>query len=429
MSVRRVKKRSELSPDLPVWPEQVVGSKYVRFLERHLHQLRDEVPHGNQRLFLDDVLVAYLLAFFNPTIRSLRTLEDFSQTVQVQKHVSIPKLCRSTLSDFNQLADPSRLEPLLSALRRQLNRRHAQRGTTDELATLLRSTVAVDGTFLPAAADVAWALRCSNQRQFTCHRARVDVHLGVENWWPEVIAVPPAGQSESDSAITHVQPGRVYLYDRGFNSFALINAHYGQNQDELETLAHFVARYRPAGGNAPELLEAKAQSLTVADRAAGVISDRLGRFRSSKHTRHTILDVPLREVLIEYVDQGQIKILRLITNLREVPAAVIAHLYRYRWQIELFFRWLKCFGNFDHLISHCRNGVLTHFYVTVIAVLLMYLHTGYRPSKYLFVLMSQVAAGGATIDEVLPILRERGRQNELARQSAARRYAKKKQQG
>ena len=428
MSVRRVKKRSELSSDLPVWPEQVVGSKYVRLLERHLHQLRDEVPHGNRRLFLDDVLVAYLLAFFNPTIRSLRTLEDFSQTVQVQKHVSIPKLCRSTLSDFNQLVDPSRLEPLLSVLRRQLNRRQAQHGTTDELATLLRSTVAVDGTFLPAAADVAWALRCNNQRQFTCHRARVDVHLGVENWWPEVIAVASANQSESNSAIAHVQPGRVYLYDRGFNSFALIDAHYRQNRDESEAVAHFVVRYRPAGGNAPELMEANAQSLTAADRAAGVVSDRLGRFRSSKHARHTILDVPLREVLVEYVDQGQTKILRLITNLLEVPAAVIAHLYRYRWQIELFFRWLKCFGNFDHLMSHCRNGVLTHFYVTVVAVLLMYLHTGYRPSKYLFVLMSQVAAGGATVDEVLPILRERERQNEIARQSAACRYAKKKQQ-
>jgi hypothetical protein len=175
MSVRRVKKRSELSPDLPVWPEQVVGGKYVRLLERHLHQLRDEVPHGNQRLFLDDVLVAYLLAFFNPTIRSLRTLEDFSQTVQVQRHVSIPKLCRSTLSDFNQLADPSRLEPLLSALRRQLNRRHAQRGTTDELATLLRSTVAVDGTFLPAAAEVAWAMANTNDSPGIRYRARLDM--------------------------------------------------------------------------------------------------------------------------------------------------------------------------------------------------------------------------------------------------------------
>ena len=108
-------------------------------------------------------------------------------------------------------------------------------------------------------------------------------------------------------------------------------------------------------------------------------------------------------------------------SVRKASAAVIAQLYRYRWQVELFFRWLKCFGNFTHLISHCREGVLMHFYVTIIAALLMYLHTSFRPSKYLFVLLSQVASGTATLDEVLPILRERERQCELARQSAARR--------
>jgi len=47
----------------------------------------------------------------------------------------------------------------------------------------------------------------------------------------------------------------------------------------------------------------------------------------------------------------------------------------------LFFRWLKCFGNFGRLISHTRHGVLAHFYVTVLGVLLMYFHTGYRPSQ------------------------------------------------
>ena len=69
--------------------------------------------------------------------------------------------------------------------------------------------------------------------------------------------------------------------------------------------------------------------------------------------------------------------------------------------------------------------MLTHLYVTIIAVLLMHLHTGYRPSKYMFALVGQVAMGAATLDEIMPILRERERQCELARQSAARRRAKK----
>ncbi len=54
------------------------------------------------------------------------------------------------------------------------------------------------------------------------------------------------------------------------------------------------------------------------------------------------------------------------------------------------------------------------------------LHTGYRPSKYMFAMLSQVAAGGATLEEIIPILRERERRSELDRQSAARRREKKK---
>src|SRR5690606_24515634 len=100
---------------------KVVGAKYVRLLEKQLRTMRDETAHGNRRLFLDDVFVVYLLAFFNPTIRSLRTLEDLSQTRQAQRHLSVQRVCKSTLSDFNRLIDPQRLVPILQALRRQLS--------------------------------------------------------------------------------------------------------------------------------------------------------------------------------------------------------------------------------------------------------------------------------------------------------------------
>jgi hypothetical protein len=410
-----------------VWPETVVGGKYVRLLESFLQQLRGEEAHGNRRLFLDDVFVAYLLAFFNPTIRSLRMIEDFSQTVQAQKHVSVRKICRSTLSDFNQLANPERLAPILAALRAKLaaERSTARRGSDDELQGLLRQAVAVDGTFLPATADVTWALAAHNQRSIKRTRARLDVQLSIETWLPEVMVVAPAGMSESNHAALHVESGKLYLYDRGFSGFKLLGAHYRQEGTQWVPDAHFVARYRKAGGNSPELVDGRGQPLTAADRQAGIVSDRVGRFESWTG----FAEVPLREVLVEFESEGKTKTLRLISNLLDVSATTIAQLYRYRWQIELFFRWLKCYGRFDHLISHTREGVLTHFYVTVIAVLLMYLHTGHRPSKYLFALMSQVASGSTTLDNVLPILRERERQNDLARKSAARRLAKKRQAG
>lgn len=421
------RKSPESLQELPPWPETVMGGKYVRLLEKQLQELRaKESAHGNRALFLDDVFVAYLLAFFNPTIRSLRTIEDFSQTRQAQKHLSLAKVCRSTLSDFNRLADPTRLQPVLQALRQQLSRQTAG-ATSDDLSRLLQHTIAVDGTFLPAIAEVAWATRRSRSES-SAWQARVDMHVSVETWLPELIVIPEPQQSESSSAATHVQDGRIYLYDRGYSGFEVMNAHYQLRHEQWESRAHFLIRYKPAGGNAPELKEAPSLPLRSADTAAGVVSDRVGKFQSSKPSRHHVLDVTLREVLVEYRDAGELKTLRIITNLLDVSAAVIAQLYRFRWQIELFFRWLKCFGNFSHMISYTREGVLLHFYVAVIAAMLMYLHTGYRPSKYLFVLLSQVAGGGATGDEIMPILRERERQRDLERQSAAKRRAKKKSQ-
>jgi hypothetical protein len=192
-----------------------------------------------------------------------------------------------------------------------------------------------------------------------------------------------------------------------------------------------VARYRSEGSsNTPSLVDPQERPLTDTDREVGVLSDREGRIQSSSPTRHALVDTRFREVTIRKVDRdGQPQTIRLITNLLDVPADVIAHLYRHRWQIELFFRWLKCFANFDHLLSHNRQAVQAQFHVALIGILLMYLHNGYRPSKYLFALMSQVGGGGATLDEILPILQERERQSALARASARRRAEKKKQSG
>ena len=80
---------------------------------------------------------------------------------------------------------------------------------------------------------------------------------------------------------------------------------------------------------------------------------------------------------------------------------------------------------FRHLISHDSQGVLLNFYVVIIGAMLMYLHTDGRPSKYLFSLLGLVAQGGATLAEIIPILRERERQCALARVSAARRRVRK----
>lgn len=424
---RRLFPKDRPTPDeLPLWPETVQRGALVAMLRRHVEKLRAEGDaHGNRALFLDDVFLAYLLAFFNPSIRTLRTIEDFSQTKQAQKHLSIPKISRSTLSDFQKIADPERLGPILDGLRGELARKGAQGRLPDDLHTLHKTILAVDGTFLPAAAAVAWAVASRNQRDGERHRARLDWQVDIATFLPELVVVPDPGESEANSAARHIVPGSISIYDRGYLSFHLIAAFYDRDTPTAAATprAEFVIRLKEPGPNAPILEEIEVRPLDAAAKAAAVVSDRLVQLPGLKRTQK--LTVVLREVVLTAPDG---KPVRLLTNLLTVPAEVIALLYRYRWQIELFFKWLKCYANFNHLISHTREGVLLSFYVTIIGVLLMYLHTGFRPSKYAMVLLG-MAAHGATLEEIMPILRERERQCEVARQSAAKRRAKKKAEG
>jgi Transposase DDE domain len=426
---RPTRRRAAILPEtaeLPSWPEPIQRGSLVDMLHRHVERLRDEDAHGNRKLFLDDVFVAYLLCFFNPSIRTLRIIEDFSQTKQAQKHISTPKICRSTLSDFQRIADPERLQPIVESLRSELARKCAGGRIPNELNALHKKILAVDGTFFPAAADVAWAVASRNQRDGECYRARVDWQVNVATMLPEIVNVPDPGESEADSAARHVVPGTISIYDRAYMSFHLIASFYDRDprSGQLTALADFVIRLKkPGSGNAPKLEEIEARPLDAEAQTAGVVSDRLVKLPGLK--REEKLVVTLREVVLKGNDGKDV---RLLTTLLTIPAHVIAILYKYRWQVELFFKWLKCYGHFDHLMSHTREGVLLSFYVTIIGVLLLYLHTGFRPSKYAFVLLGMVAQG-ATLEEVMPILCERERQCERDRQSAARRLAKKKAAG
>jgi hypothetical protein len=394
--------------DLPVWPERVLGAKHVHSLERLVNQLREQTPHGNRQLFLDDVFVAYLLAFFNPALRTLRTIEDFSQTRQAQKHLTISKLCKSTLSDFNKLADPTRLQPILDQLRREVLK-PGQAQAAEPLRALHRQILAVDGTFLKAASTVVWAIR----RRGSKTGARLDFHVDVTTWLPELLVIPANGEGEAKTAQDAITDGAIHIYDRGIFSFELIQAH-------VPKAADFVMRVREPGPRCPKLETIETRELTQDARDAGVTSDRLVRLVGSTHRKPP--DLVLREVVITPADDPKNPVY-LLTTLLDIDASIVGLLYRHRWQIELFFRWLKSYARFNHLISHNREGVLLNFYVAVIGVTLMYLHMGHRPSKHLFLMMGMVANGSSTLEEIMPILRERERQSQMQRDRVARQRA------
>jgi IS4 transposase len=177
-------------------------------------------------------------------------------------------------------------------------------------------------------------------------------------------------------------------------------------------------RMREPGERSPRFDRHEVRPLSAKDRAAGVISDHVGRLAGSQH--RAAPGGPLREVVVASPGEPGGSI-RLLTDLLDVPAWVIGLLYRYRWQVELFFRWLKATAHFRHLLSERREAIAFEVYVAVIGTLLLALRYEARPSQYAFALLHQVAGGGATAEEVLPILAERERRCALDRESQRRR--------
>jgi hypothetical protein len=91
----------------------------------------------------------------------------------------------------------------------------------------------------------------------------------------------------------------------------------------------------------------------------------------------------------------------LVTNRLDLAAELVALAFRYRWAVELFFRWLKCVLGCRHLLSQCHNGVSIQVYVAMIASLLVSLWVGRPPTKRTYEILCFYLSGWASAAEVI----------------------------
>jgi len=397
---------------------QITGNTYLSLIEGYLQRLRSVHVHHNRVLFFDDVVTVYLVAFFNPVLRSLRCIEDASQLPGVNQFLSVDCVCKSTLSEANALFDYRHLQGLIEDLRRHLPNLRQSDGKFDYL---LKQIEVFDGSFFRVAADVAWAVQSNNQHTKGKSaggsgyiRLNCKFCLATGN----VSGVSISGDDgigEGSAAEEFVEPGHIYLFDAGVVSFSYLEKILLGGSNFLCCLASGV-----------KFTAHEQRTLSDADVRAGVLSDRIGKLSGSD--RRTPPDATVREVIFCFTGRdGVSKTLRLLTDLLTLPANVIAELYRHSWQIELFFRWLKVHASFRHLTSHSRNGITLSFYIAVIAMLLLSLITQRPLSKYGYTMLSMIAAGMGDVLDMLPILENRERQAQRQRELQAAKRAAKKQ--
>jgi Transposase DDE domain len=372
-------------PRPPLQAGQLQGFKYFALLGSLLERLRPvgtaRDRAGNRQLFYDQYAALFLLYFFSPVLSSLRGLHEATGLDKVQKLLGGRRVSLGALSEAGRVFDPEPLREIVADL--------AQRVAPAQLPQeweALRHLTAVDGSLLPALPRMAWALWLDPQ-----HRAaKMHVHFEVLRGIPVAVTVTDGNASEVVQLRRTLQAGRLYVIDRGYAEYQLF-------QDIHDAGSSFVGRLRD---NAVWTV-VEERPVSAAARAAGVRSDRVVWLGGPQSGRVFHQPVRVLEVATGKMDaHGRAEVLLLGTDRLDLDAELVALAYRFRWSVELFFRWLKCILGCRHLLGESLQGLTIQVYVALLASLLITLWTGRKATKRTFEMFCFYFQGWASAEEV-----------------------------
>ena len=287
-----------------------------------------------------------LLYFFTPTVTSLRGVQQLRTLAKVQQRWGIRRTALGSLSEAATVVEAALLQDVISELALRAWTRAPQGNPAllqGDLAWV-GDLVAIDGSLLPALPRMVWAVWQNEQYR----AAKMHVAFAALRQVPVGVRVTAGNGAERTQARQLVQPGGFYVFDRGYVDYDLFA--------DLHALpCSLVARVKEDA--AYEV--AHVAGLSPAARAAGGTADVVLRRLGTAHHRPCAAQ-PLRVVRVAtdktHPDGTPVEMV-LVTNRVDLDADLIALAYRYRWTVELFFRWLKCILGCRHLLSHSENGV------------------------------------------------------------------------
>jgi Transposase DDE domain len=366
-------------------PGDVQGLKYFQILAPFLERLRDcqtaRDRAGNRELHFDQYVALILLYYFNPVVTGLRSLQQASRLGKVQRLLGCGRASLGSLSEASHVFDPELLHSIIGELAKQVIPI-----TVGKDKEALRGLTAVDGTLLPALPKMAWALWKEDGQNAAKIHVQFDVLKGV----PIEATLTVGNGSERQELRNTLQPGRFYVADRGYIDYQLF-------QDILDVGSSFLVRVKE--NTAFDVLEERPLSPEAI--AAGVVRDVVVKRLGTDHHKN-VLKQPVRLVFVQTgkADSSN-SLLILATDRMDLDAELVALGYRYRWSVELFFRWFKCILGCRHLLSQNPNGITIQVYLGIIASLLISLWTGKKPTKRTLEMIQFFFCGMATEEELL----------------------------
>jgi len=284
------------------------------------------------------------MAFAQLTYReSLRDIEACLRAVQSRLyHVGIrARISRSTLADANETRDWRIYADFAQGLIRTARDLYVD----DPLAVDLANTVyALDATIIDLCLSVfPWA-------HYRRRDAAVKLHtqLDLRGMIPTIVQITEGKRADVtflDDLI--LEPGAIYIMDRGYVDFARLHRF-------VDEAAFFVTRTKRG-------IRFRRRVSRPVDFATGLLSDHtVGLVTADARRAYPAV---LRRV--RYVDPTTKQRLAFLTNNFTVPALTVAHLYRSRWAVELFFRWIKSHLRLKAFYGTSENAVKTQIWIAL----------------------------------------------------------------
>lgn len=379
---------------------RIEGVRYLKRVFPILQQLKGrEVQRdkaGNRRLEYGQYASLILLSLFNSLLQSLRGLQQAGNLQKVQKILKCSRSSLGSLSEAGHVFDPAVLRPLIEERLAGLSRSNKRlSGGATIPQQLLQQLTTVDGTVLRALPQITQASLNPRAPDGWKLHTQFSVWRGV----PEKAVLTDArgknGSDERTVLASQLESDRLYVMDSGYEKYGLFN-------QIVASGSSYICRVRPRS-----VLSSEPQPLSPEAVAAGIIEDSLVTLGSSQ-SRAEKLSHRVRRIVIQgkpparpRSDRPSRDQIILLTNLIDVPAEIIAQLYRYRWLIELFFRFLKHVLGCRRLMSEHPYGITLQVYCAILACLLMAEATGGSLNRRAYELIGLFLMGWAEEDELI----------------------------
>lgn len=324
---------------------KLIFAQLIDYLPRHEFNACVRRYHGDRGVRGFSCRDQFLsMAFAQLTGReSLRDIETCLRAVPSKLyHAGFrSRVARNTLARANQLRDWRIWADLAQVLIARARRLYAE----DPLGIDLNAAAyALDSTIIELSLGLfPWAHAQRKKAAIKLH-VLLDLHGNI----PTFLRVSTA--KSSDAALLDdllIEPGAYYVVDRGYNDF-------GRLHHVAQAGAFFVVRVR-------KNITFRHRRSRPVDRTTGLRCDQTVVFHDRR--THAKYPQPLRR--IAFIDPTTGRRFRFVTNDFHLPALTVTELYRRRWQVELFFKWIKQHLRLRRFVGHTPNAVKTQIWIAV----------------------------------------------------------------